>query len=197
MNIFFIRHAQTRANIERRYLGRTDEPLSPAGVESFCNLAYPAVNRVYASPLLRCVQTAGILYPMEQPVLIDGLRECDFGEFENKTWYELKDRPDYQAWIDSHGKGTPPGGEPPEAFKARVCAAFAQSMGKSFRDGLSDIAFVVHGGTIMAVMEQYAVPHRDFYGWQVENLGGWAVTASIHTWTERQVLQNPREIGAG
>ena len=30
-------------------------------------------------------------------------------------------------------------------------------------------AFVIHGGTIMAVMEAFGSPRREFYGWQVKN----------------------------
>ena len=31
------------------------------------------------------------------------LKECDFGLFENKSYEELSDCPEYQAWIDSNG----------------------------------------------------------------------------------------------
>ena len=30
-------------------------------------------------------------------------------------------------------------------------------------------AFVVHGGTIMSILEKYAVPRRDYFGWHCEN----------------------------
>ena len=29
------------------------------------------------------------------------------------------------------------------------------------------LVFVVHGGTIMAIMEAYARPHKEYFNWQV------------------------------
>ncbi|MEM1483786.1 histidine phosphatase family protein [Oscillospiraceae bacterium PP1C4] len=192
MEIFLIRHAQTQGNLEHRYIGRTDEPLSDAGIACFCNLAYPAANRVYISPMLRCRQTAEILYPMEKPFVVDDFRECDFGDFENKSYNELKDQPDYQAWID--GKGALPGGETTQAFKLRCCEAFRKVIDQAFADGLSSAAFVVHGGTIMAILERFAQPHRDFYEWQPPNMGGWAVHIDRMTWQDGNVLSVERKI---
>ena len=44
--------------------------------------------------MLRCRQTAEIIYGKTDYIEND-LRECDFGEFENKCFEELKDNPDY------------------------------------------------------------------------------------------------------
>ena len=33
MKLIFIRHGQTQGNAEGRYLGKTDEPLCPEGIE--------------------------------------------------------------------------------------------------------------------------------------------------------------------
>lgn len=41
-------------------------------------LAYPEVQAVYASPMIRCTQTAGILFPGKKLNIIDELAECDF-----------------------------------------------------------------------------------------------------------------------
>ena len=37
-----------------------------------------------------------------------------------------------------------------------------------------DIALVVHGGTIMAILDVCSRPHRDYYDWQIENGGVYA-----------------------
>ena len=47
--------------------------------------AYPKVQKVYTSPLLRCRQTAEILYPDHWTQVVEGFMEYDFGEFEGKN----------------------------------------------------------------------------------------------------------------
>lgn len=197
IDIYLIRHAQTQGNLERRYIGRTDEPLSDAGVACFCNLAYPAVSRVITSPMKRCLQTAQILYPMQEPVVEENFRECDFGDFEGKSHAELENNPAYRRWIALGGSQAPPNGESMEAFKRRCCDAFAAAVQQAFSDRLPGIAFVLHGGTIMAVLERFAVPPKPFYDWQVENLGCWKAKAPEPEWTARPILTDLERFYAG
>ena len=95
MMLALIRHGETRANIQRRYLGKTDESLSERGIERLLSYReknrYPRVDCLFSSPMKRCTETAGILYPMLEPVIIPEWEEMDFGRFEYKNWEELKD----------------------------------------------------------------------------------------------------------
>ena len=91
----------TEGNKKARYIGVTDEPLCPEGIEVLRKMDYPGPDAVYVSPLKRCVQTAAILFPGEPVHIIEELSECDFGEFENKNYKELDGNADYQAWVDS------------------------------------------------------------------------------------------------
>ena len=45
---------------------------------------YPKVDKVYSSPMLRCKQTANLLYPYKDIQLVDNLREIDFGDFTGR-----------------------------------------------------------------------------------------------------------------
>ena len=87
--IHFIRHGLTEANLEGKYIGKTNLPLCSAGIERLEELKnkidYPYVELVFSSPLSRCIETAEILYPAFEPTIIDELSEYDFGDFENKT----------------------------------------------------------------------------------------------------------------
>ena len=54
---------------------------------------YPNVARVYSSPLLRCRETAEILFPDTTLQTVDNLIEMDFGDFEGKSrtsWYRKR-----------------------------------------------------------------------------------------------------------
>ena len=50
----------------------------------------------------RCIQTAQIIYPGREAVVVDDLKECDFGRFEGKNYIELSGDAYYQKWIDSN-----------------------------------------------------------------------------------------------
>ena len=58
-------------------------------------------------------------------------------------------------------------GESVADFKTRCCETFAETI-KNVQDG-SRVGFVVHGGVIMAIMEAYARPKKDFYAYHIGN----------------------------
>lgn len=181
MRFILIRHGKTRGNMEHRYMGcRTDEPLCAEGIAELHALAglanadgtphYPAADRLFASPMQRCLQTAAILYPDMAAETIYDLRECDFGSFGGRCYDELKNEPAYQAWLESGGMLAFPDGEDRASFSSRCVAAF-EKLRCSLPDGC--YAIVAHGGTIMAIMERYALPHADYYDFQLKNAEGY------------------------
>ena len=183
IKVFFIRHGMTNGNLERRYIGTTDEFLCRNGrekIEDNCRKnIYPQTERVYVSPKKRCIETAKMIYPIAQPEVVEDLSECDFGLFENKNYLELSDCPEYQAWIDSNGRMPFPGGESREAFQKRSTDAFEKCMRACARDGIQSVSFVVHGGTIMSVMEKYARPSGSYYDYQIENGDGYELIVAV------------------
>lgn len=178
MQIYFIRHGSTAGNLEHRYVGTTDEALTAEAVQELraARARYPVADCVFVSPLKRCEQTAEILFPELHPEVISDLRECAFGDFEYKNYQELAGNPDYQAWIDSAGTLAFPSGESRETFVERCCAAFEEGCRRAIEEQHKSAAFVVHGGTIMAILSRYSEPHRDYFEWQVKNARGFAGT---------------------
>lgn len=171
MTVYLIRHGKTQGNVERRYIGSTDQPLCPQGRQELQNKTVPAAERIIVSPLLRCRETAEILYPGRNVEIADDLRETDFGEFENHTYEELKDDPRYRAWLDAAGATAPPGGESRAQQQERTIRAFHGIVETCRED--ERVALVVHGGTIMCLLEALEPSHR-FYDWQAPNGGGYA-----------------------
>ncbi|MCD7730883.1 MAG: histidine phosphatase family protein [Oscillospiraceae bacterium] len=166
MKIIFIRHGKTQGNLRGAYIGRTDEELCLEGIAEIKSKKYPLADVVIASPMKRCLQTADIIYPDAKKIICNDLRECDFGDFEGKSYSELNGDDYYQKWIDSFGSLPFPNGEPHENFTERCCGAFERLADEYFG---SDIAFVVHGGTIMAVLEGFSVEGGGFYDFGVKN----------------------------
>ena len=118
MRILLLRHGETAGNLEKRYVGRTDEGLTEAAIQALRQISEKRkqllygllgpVAAVYASPMRRCLETAALVFPEKDfsgvPVrLVPGLSECDFGRFEYKNYRELSGDADYQRFIDSGG----------------------------------------------------------------------------------------------
>ncbi len=173
MKIYLIRHSMTEGNLRKRYVGTTDEELCREGVELLKDRTYPRVQRIYASPLRRCLQTARLIYPGQEVIPVAELAECDFGQFENKNYQELLSVPEYQRWIDSGGTLPFPGGESREEFVRRSLCGFRRSVMACRESGIRTAAFVVHGGTIMSIMERYAYPRGDYFDYQIGNGEGY------------------------
>ena len=190
IKIWLIRHGMTEGNRHQRYIGVTDEPLCPEGIHLLKTLTYPQVEAVFVSPLRRCQETAEILFPNQKVRIIDQLAECDFGDFENKNYKELSNDPRYQAWIDSNGIMAFPGGESKEECAARNLEGFQRAVTSCIRENISEAAMVIHGGTIMNIMEAYALPRKAFYEWHVDNGCGYQVELDPILWKkDRRMLQ--------
>ncbi|NLB29599.1 MAG: histidine phosphatase family protein [Clostridiales bacterium] len=189
MEVVLLRHAQTAGNLERRYIGRTDEPLCPEGVrEAIRTGVFPSVPLVHASPMIRCIQTASIKFPSARIVTSNNLREMDFGHFEGRSADEMKDDEDYMAWVEGECLGQCPGGESRISFVTRSCVAFSEIVGESLRMRRNYVVIVAHGGTIMGIMERFARPGRQYFGWQVKNCSGFRAQLDDDIWAHRPQL---------
>jgi alpha-ribazole phosphatase len=184
MELIWIRHLQTPGNEKRQYIGSTDEPLSEKTVEGFLKnpAEYSEVERVICSPMLRCIQTAELMFPGTERKTEPRLRECDFGQFEGKTYEELKSVPKYIAWLKSNGTIPFPGGEEQSVFRRRSVEGAIEQIEWLIEKKVQRAAFVVHGGTIMNIMEQYALPKKEFYEWHVGNGCGYLVELDPVLW---------------
>ena len=171
MIILLIRHGMTAGNLTKCYIGKTDEPLCEAGISRLQNCSFPACTVLISSPMLRCIQTAELLFPFHKIEICDAFRECDFGDFEGKNYAALNGNPQYQQWIDSGGEEPFPNGESPAAFRKRCCEGFTKIMEKYAQ--ADSAALVVHGGTIMSILSQFSQPHSSYYDWMTENAHGW------------------------
>lgn len=179
---FWIRHGATKANREHRYLGKTEEPLSIEGREQLEGLRdkdiFPEEPDVLlTSPMKRCIESAGILFPQESPYFISEWREMDFGRFEGKNYEDLKEDSYYQAWIDSNGTLPFPEGEGQSGFVKRCMAGYERATQLLLSEAVKEkkkricVASVVHGGTIMAVLS--TISGGSYFDYQVKNGGGY------------------------
>jgi len=125
-----LRHGQTPMSVQKRYAGRSDPPLTEAGVQQAAaaakRLAPAGFGVIVTSPLLRTVQTAQAVAAVTGAAVVtdDGFRETDFGAWEGLTFAEVRERwpAEMSAWLADPEVG-PPGGESFTDVSARVTAA--------------------------------------------------------------------------
>ena len=169
IEIVFVRHGKTKSNFERRYTGRNDEPLCGGGVIELMSKRrlYPKADTVLSSPMKRCLQTAEIICPERSPIIIDEWKEIDFGDFEGKTFDELKNDARYKLWLESGGRTPFPSGESREEFIKRSLDGFYRAACLAKGRTMA----IVHGGTIMSVLSSLC--GGDYFDYQVKNGEGY------------------------
>jgi len=179
LRIHLIRHGATDANIKGQYIGcKTDLPLSPEGLNELRllkeNMDYPQIERVYSSPMLRAKQTAAVLYPDNNVVCVENLKEYDFGAFEGKTAAELEGNPYFAPWAS--GKlAAPPDGETNSDFIKRLCIGLNQIVLDMLDNDLSEAAVIMHGGAIMMLLGATAVPQHKPVEWTADCGRGYSI----------------------
>lgn len=190
--IHLIRHGITEGNQKRYYYGAADIPLAPEGEEQLKELAeqgfYPEAEGAdfYTTGKQRTEQTLRLIYGEREHEQIPELVEMNFGEFEMKSYEELKEIPEYQRWIsDEKGKTEPPGGESIIGFQKRIQGGLKILVGRHRLKELSvrhcgDDAvsvLVCHGGTIGAVMEStFPNQQEHFFKWVPDPGHGYTLT---------------------
>ena len=165
MTIYLIRHGKTEANEKHLYCSSTDLPLSESGraelLHRSCILGGEV--RYVTSGMRRCNETLHLLFGEVPYKLEPDLREIDFGEFEMKSYEQLKNDFAFQAWIsDDHDANIAPGGESGNQMRARVLAAYSRIVNEG-----EDTVIVTHGGVIAAIMaDLYPNECKNRYEWQ-------------------------------
>lgn len=182
IKIALIRHSKTNGNLEKRYIGITDESLCKVGIDLIKSKSFPLAKVVYCSPLARCLETSKLIYNDIEPIIYKDLKECNFGLFENKNYKELIGNIHYNKWINSNGTLNFPNGESSEEFKDRCVNAFDKIINDILQKDVKSSAMIVHGGTIMAILDRYSLPHEDFYHWQVNNCEGFVIEIDETLW---------------
>lgn len=152
VTVHLIRHEKTKANFERKYIGWTDESIV---VEEQCVVPLQP-NIVYGSDLKRCEETAKLYFPNAIYHQNQHLRELNFGDFEMKTYEQLKTNEQYRKWIDSPETITPPNGESFHDFTNRVVSVFQQISQPG------EYVFVVHGGVIRVLLSLFSPENKSF-----------------------------------
>jgi broad specificity phosphatase PhoE len=137
-------------------------------------LAKAKIAAIYASPLERAQETAGIVgRRLDLPVTVRGdLAELDFGEWTGLTFDEIRKDPRWQVWAAHRSVACIPGGETMREVQRRVVEAMME-MRETHPD--DSIILVSHGDVLRAALMFALAMPIDFYS-RIE-----VATASVST----------------
>lgn len=164
-SLTLIRHLPTAGNIERQYIGWTDESIVP--VDKQTQLPWqPSV--VYGSDLRRCRESAALYFPNAFYESDARLRESFFGDWEGKTYDMLKENSRYRDWLIQPAVNKPPNGESLHEVETRVLAALDDLPG-----GEENCFVVTHGGPIRILLTKFSPEETDFWSWTIPHQSIW------------------------
>jgi len=153
--LILVRHGETEGNLSQVWHGALDAPLTPRGrAQVDATAARLAqlhdgrpIDHLYVSPLPRAQSTAaaiawatGLMAEVD-----DGLREFSIGDWEGRSFRDLREMEDLWGRWEADPHFAPPNGESPSTFNSRVVEAaqrlVAQHPGET-------LVAVTHGGVI-------------------------------------------------
>ena len=127
--LLFVRHGQSKANLDGVFAGQIDPALTELGCwQAECTAEFIAenyrVDAVYSSDLQRAYKTGlAIGEKLSLPVTADkGLREIFAGDWEGRSFDELaaENSPAYRLWFQDIGNAKCPGGETVAELASRI-----------------------------------------------------------------------------
>ena len=160
--LYLIRHGKTEANEQHLYCGSTDLSLSDTGRAELGQLHYEISGvRYCTSGMKRTNETLKILFGDVKFQGDSRFREVNFGDFEMKSYEQLKNQPDYQLWLTGDNmENIPPNGESGRQMEKRILEALPDLQ-------TEDTVLICHGGVIAALMEAlFPQEHKNRYQWQ-------------------------------
>lgn len=173
--VLILRHGQSEWNVERRWQGWLDAPLTALGEDQAAHrarsLAHDGVKPrvVVASDLGRARRTAEIIAAhLEVPILTDdGFRERHGGEWQGHTSDEIDEK--WPGMRDRWREGdlsAPPGGEDDTTVLARFDAAIARALQHV---GSNLLVIVTHHGVLRLAATRAGMDVHAL----IPNLGGY------------------------
>jgi broad specificity phosphatase PhoE len=150
VEVVLVRHGETEWSRSGRHTGRTDVPLTQAGVRH-AELLGPRLDgrryaAVFTSPLSRASETCRLGGLGEGAQVREELLEWDYGEYEGITTPEIRERrPGWLLWRDGC-----PGGEDAGQVGARVDRLIGELRGL---DG--DAALFAHGHVLRVIAARW------------------------------------------
>ncbi len=170
--IALFRHGLTEANKRHAYLGWTDSPLCPIAKNEIRSVT-TSYDQVFSSDLGRCLETANLMFPQNNPSIMPELREMNFGDWEGKVYEELKNNEDYQHWLIDPSSIKPPSGETFAEFSIRIMNGWEELTKRIIDLNMKRVAIMTHGGVVRFLLTRFSPEKKSFWEWTTSHGKGY------------------------
>ena len=153
--LILLRHLQSQWNLENRFTGWTDVPLSKEGIENAKTvsekIAGVKIDKIYTSPLIRNRETTRLisenLGQKDMPIIVNkALDERNYGKLQGLNKDEVKKQygeEQVKLWRRSY-EVAPPGGESLQDVYKRTTPFFKEHIENDLKYGKNVLVVASH-----------------------------------------------------
>jgi len=176
--LILLRHLQSQWNLENKFTGWTDVPLSKEGTESAKEVAKKLmgfeIDKVYTSPLIRNKETVSLILEYlgkkNLPVIIDkALDERNYGKLQGLNKDEVKKQygeEQVKLWRRSWNQA-PPGGESLKDVSKRVLPFLKKYIEKDLKKGKNVLIVASHNSLRALIKYIEKINSKDIIGLEI------------------------------
>lgn len=180
--LILLRHLESQWNLENRFTGWIDVPLSEGGIkgakEVSGKLVGSEIDKVYTSPLIRNRETVSLilenLVKKDLPVVIDkALDERNYGKLQGLNKDEMKVKygeEQVKLWRRSWDQA-PPGGESLKDVFKRAVPFYQKYIEKDLREGKNVLMIASHNSLRALVKYIEKISDKDIINLEIP-IGG-------------------------
>jgi len=185
--IHFIKHGFCDENLRGIYTGaKTDSNLCEDSILQLESLSkkyeYEAVQKVYLSPLKRCLQTKDILYKDNYSEIVNDLIDLDIGDFDGVPIGSLENDENYINWLGNTKENTPPNGEDFTIFENRVKNVLNYIIMDMMKRKITKASVITHSMVLMNLLTRFGLPQLEPFRWMIGNGKGVTVLVNSMMW---------------
>jgi broad specificity phosphatase PhoE len=196
--VILVRHGQTDENVSGRISGQGPVPLNTRGQEQARlvaeALASLGVNHIFSSPLVRARQTAEFLAARLQKSIgeIPDLREVGYGDWEGKTFNEMRTHPVAHQVFHDPINATFPNGESLLEVQQRGIQVI-EWVRNTYPQAI--VTLVSHGDVIRTALAHYlGMPFNEYRRLDLDN-GAISVLELFDGWIRVKALNFVPQVG--
>jgi broad specificity phosphatase PhoE len=196
--VILVRHGQTDENVSGRISGQGPVPLNARGQEQARLaaevLAPLGITHIFSSPLVRARQTAEFLAERLQKSIeeIPDLREVGYGDWEGKTFNEMRTHPVAHQVFHDPIKATFPNGESLLEVQQRGIRVI-EWVRNTYPQGI--VTVVSHGDVIRTALAHYlGMPFNEYRRLDLDN-GAISVLELFDGWIRVKALNFVPQVG--
>jgi broad specificity phosphatase PhoE len=196
--VIMVRHGQTDENIHGRISGQGPVPLNARGQEQArlaAEVLVPlGITHIFSSPLVRARQTAEFLAArLHRPIAeIADLREVGYGDWEGKTFGEMRGHPVAHQVFNDPINAVFPNGEGLLEVQQRGVGVI-EWVRRTYPQGI--VAVVSHGDVIRTALAHYlGMAFNEYHRLNLDN-GAISVLELFDEWVRVKAMNFVPQVG--